>query len=158
MPQDDAPDTSSRGPILVAIDGSEPAMNAAEQAVLLARALGATMYFLNVIDPSELFHAGIHRQEVKDRAVRTGTEVTAKAAALAEQHGVEHEEVIAEGPPARVILTTVEDIGARYVFMGTEGMSRVARAIIGSVSEEVLRSAEATTVVLVGGGRQPDER
>ena len=40
--------------------------------------------------------------------------------------------------------------------MGVEGMSRPARALLGSTSQEVLRHADRP-VLLVGGRKRPDD-
>lgn len=87
----------------------------------------------------------------------TGNEATARIAALAEGGGVEHEEIVVEGKPADAILGVADEVGAHYILMGAEGMSRLGRAIVGSTSQEVLRRAERPVVLLVGGGRLPDD-
>lgn len=157
-PDQDAVERGDRPPtLLVATDGSDPAVHAAERAVVLAKGLGAKLFILNAIDPHELFRAGIHRGEVEGKAVRRGNEATGEIAALAEQRGVDHEQLIVEGHPASVILAAADEVGAHYVFMGAEGMSRAGRAIVGSVSQDVLRSAERPVILLVGGGRPPDD-
>jgi nucleotide-binding universal stress UspA family protein len=47
-------------------------------------------------------------------------------AALAPKHGVESEKHVVEGGrPARTIVWAAEEIGADYIMVGTEGMSRL---------------------------------
>ena len=72
--------------------------------------------------------------------------------ALAEKAGVESEELIVLGRPDRVIVAAAEEIGADPIVLGSEGKSRMEHALLGSISEEVLRHANRT--VLVVGGRR----
>jgi nucleotide-binding universal stress UspA family protein len=74
--------------------------------------------------------------------------------ALAEKAGAECEELIVLGKPDRVIIAVAEELGADPVVLGSEGKSRMEHALIGSVSEEVLRHANRT--VLVVGGYHED--
>ena len=141
----------------MATDGSEAALHAGERAVGLAGFLGAKVYVLYVVDDDEAFRAGIHYGEaVKELAAFGRREATGRVAELAEKAGVEHEEVVVTGNPAWAILAVAEEVGADYVLMGAEGASRLGNALFGSVSEEVLRRADRT-VLLVGGKRSPGD-
>jgi nucleotide-binding universal stress UspA family protein len=73
--------------------------------------------------------------------------------ALAEKAGIEFEELIVLGRPDRVIVAAAEEIGSAPIVVGSEGKSRTEHALIGSVSEEVLRLANRT-VLVVGGHPQ----
>jgi nucleotide-binding universal stress UspA family protein len=70
--------------------------------------------------------------------------------ALAEEAGAECEELIVSGRPDQSILAVAEELGADPIVLGAEGMSGLEHALIGSVSEEVLRHANRT-VLVVGG-------
>jgi nucleotide-binding universal stress UspA family protein len=76
--------------------------------------------------------------------------VTGKVRALAEKVGVKAEELVVLGRPEQTILSVAEELGANPIFLGAEGMSRLEHALIGSVSEEALRHANRT-VIVVGG-------
>ena len=69
---------------------------------------------------------------------------------------MECEEIVVEGRPAQVILEKAKELRADYILMGVEGMSRPARALLGSTSQEVLRHADRP-VLLVGGRKRPDD-
>ena len=144
--------TVGRPTLLVATDGSEASLHAGERAVGLAAFLGARLYALNVVDEDGAFRAGIHYGEAVRELAAFGGRATGRIGELAESAGVEHEEVVATGDPARAILTVAREVGADYVLMGAEGSTRMENALFGSVSEEVLRHADRT-VLLVGGRR-----
>jgi nucleotide-binding universal stress UspA family protein len=141
--------------ILLATDGSMASFHAAEQAVYLAGQLGAKLYVLYAVDKDRAFHGGIHYGEDLQELRKAGEEATEKVAALAANHGVESEKHIIEGRrAAQIILWAAEEVGADYIVMGTEGMSRLESLMIGNVAQEVLRNAKRT-VLLVGGQRSP---
>ena len=149
--------SDSQTRILSATDGSIASFHAAERAVHLAGQLGAKLYVLYAVDKDRAFHGGIHYGEDLQELRKAGEEATEKVAALASKHGVESEKHIVEGGrPARTILWAAEEVGADYIMMGAEGMSRLENLMIGSVAQEVLRNAKRT-VLLVGGQRSPDD-
>jgi nucleotide-binding universal stress UspA family protein len=139
------------GPVvLVATDGSEVSLRAGEYAARLADGLGAKLFALYVVDEHLAFHAGIHYGELVEKFSEDGREATGKVRALAEEPGVECEELIVFGRPEQSILAVAEEVGADLIVLGAEGMSGLEHALIGSVSEEVMRHANRT-VLVVGG-------
>ena len=108
------------------------------------------LFALNVVDEHLAFHAGIHYSELVERLSEDGREATGRVRALAEKAGVECEELIVFGRPEQSILAVAEEVGADPIVLGAEGMSGLEHALIGSVSEEVLRHANRT-VLVVGG-------
>ena len=152
---------AQEGPaILVATDGSEVSLRAGEYAARLADGLGAKLFALYVVDEHLAFHAGVHYSELVERLSEDGREATGRVRTLAEKAGVECEELIVFGRPEQSILAVAEEVGADPIVLGAEGMSGLEHALIGSVSEEVLRHANRT-VLVVGGhprGRKREER
>jgi nucleotide-binding universal stress UspA family protein len=136
--------------VLVATDGSEVSRRAGEYAAHLAGGLGAKLFVLYVVDEHLTFRAGIHYGEFVEMLSRDGREATGKLRALAEGVGVESEELVVFGRPERTILDVAEELGADPIVLGAEGMSKLEHALVGSVSEEVLRNANRT-VLVVGG-------
>jgi nucleotide-binding universal stress UspA family protein len=146
---------AQEGPtVLVATDGSEASLRAGEYAARLAGSIGAKLFVLYVVDEHLTFHAGVHYGESIEMLSRDGREATGKVRALADKVGVEAEELVVLGRPEQTILSVAEELGANPIFLGAEGMSRLEHAFIGSVSEEALRHANRT-VIVVGG--HPDD-
>ncbi|MBA2375829.1 MAG: universal stress protein [Rubrobacteraceae bacterium] len=136
--------------ILVATDGSEVSLRAGEYAARLAGGLGAKLFVLHVIGERMPLHGGVHYGEFVERLSEEGREATGKVRAMAEKVGAECEEMIVLGRPDRAILAVADEVDADPVILGAEGKSRMEHALIGSVSEEVLRRANRT-VLIVGG-------
>jgi nucleotide-binding universal stress UspA family protein len=122
--------------VLVATDGSEVSLRAGEYAARLAGSLEAKLFILYVVDEHLLFHSGIHYGEFVEMLSQEGREATGKVRTLAEEAGVECEELVVFGRPEQTILSVVEEVGADPIFLGAEGMSRLEYALIESVSEE----------------------
>lgn len=101
-----------------------------------------------------LFRTGVHYAESVELLYEDGWNATGEVREQAEKVGVEFEELVVRGTPDRAIVTTAEEIGADLIVLGSEGESRMEHALIGSVSEEVLRRANRT-VPVVGG--HPEE-
>jgi nucleotide-binding universal stress UspA family protein len=141
--------------VLVATDGSEASLRAGEYAARLADGLGAKLFALYVVDGRLTFRAGIHYGEFVEMLSQEGREATGRVRGLAEKTGVECEELIVFGRPDQTILSVAEELGADPIVLGAEGMSGLEHALIGSVSQEVLRHANRT--VLVVGGHLEDE-
>ena len=144
------PESHEEPAVLVATDGSEVSLRAGGYAARLAGALEAKLFALYIVDEHLAFHAGIHYGEFVQRLSQDGREATGKVQALAEETGVECEALIVFGRPEQSILAVAEEVGADPIVLGAEGMSGLEHVLIGSVSEEVLRHA-SRTVLVVGG-------
>ena len=140
--------------VLVATDGSEVSLRSSEYAARLASSLGAKLFALYVVDEHLTFHAGVYYGEFIEALTQDGREATGKVRALAEKVAVEAEELVVLGRPEQTILSVAEEVGADPIILGAEGMSRLEHVLIGSVSEDVLRHANRT-VIVVGG--HPDD-
>lgn len=149
-PERDQTEGPRRPTVLVATDGSEVSLRAGRYAARLAEALGAKLFALYVVDEHLTFRSGVYYGEFIRRLSEDGREATGKVRALAEEAGVEFEELIVLGRPDRTIVAVAEEIRADPIVLGSEGTSKVEHALIGSVSEEVLRNANRT-VLVVGG-------
>lgn len=51
------------------------------------------------------------------------------------------------GKPAQEILGVAEDVGADLIIVGSKGLTGLERAVLGSVSEKVVREAQCTVEV-----------
>ena len=117
--------------ILCPTDYSEPAAAALEHAIAIAGWYQARVTVLHVCSgpPAE-----------PDRARLAQEAATGRAAARA---AVALEVALADGDPARSILSEADRLHADLLVMGTHGASGFKRFILGSVTEKVLRQAAA---------------
>ncbi|HEX5848202.1 MAG TPA: universal stress protein [Rubrobacter sp.] len=126
------------GKILVATDGSDCSMLAAAHAIYLAESLGARLYAVYAVDAPRAFHIGIHFREAMTELEASGAKAVAAVREMAEERGLECEEIVAEGSPHESIILTSERVDADLVILGSTGMTGLERALLGSVSRRVL--------------------
>ncbi|RDI71052.1 universal stress protein [Halopelagius longus] len=137
--------------ILVPTDGSDPADAALDRAIDLARTYDATLRILSVVDvgdvgmlsPESVPLDGV-RSSLRARAER----VVGDAAERAEEAGVRAETEVLIGIPHVEILDAAADAGADLVVMGTHGRTGLRRALIGSVTERVVRRCDAPVLTV----------
>lgn len=144
--------------ILVPLDGSEDAEIAVPHAAALADAFDARVVVLEV-GPGYGRTVGAIIAEAFGAAgsVEAMVEVGEAREELAEdylealrqsQGRPDWMVEVAEGNPADVIAERAAELGADLVVMATHGRSRLARSILGSVSDEVIRHAPCPVLVI----------
>lgn len=131
--------------IVLPVDGSRTAEAAARFAVDIARAEHDRILVLGVaqsFDPpgGEDLTAAIHE-------FMSG--VVARETSRVREAGIPAEELVVDSDsPYRAILDVVADREADLVVMGTHGRTGLARAIIGSVADRVVRHAKVPVVLV----------
>lgn len=131
--------------ILVPTDLSAGADQALDYACELAKSLGATVHLVNVIGIPAL---GVPElglaltSTVIDQILLDNQGAIDKLAADRRAAGVTMGQVMLKTGDAKdVINQTAIEIGADLIVMSTHGRSGLARALLGSVTETVVRSA-----------------
>ena len=144
--------------LLVAFDGSAPAVRGLKAALALARDQSAKLHVVHVVDESGV--ARSYEGEIYlppryvDAAIadlrEAGRKVLDKAQALAGRQGLTIRTVLidSEGATtAEAILRAAKKARADVIVLGTHGRRGLRRALLGSDAEEVVR--EATVPVLI---------
>lgn len=125
--------------ILHPTDFSASAEHALEIARALARDHGARLVLLAAPAPPlptvELYVPEAELTEL----IEESKQRLATAAAQITEAPVETRVVV--GDPGRMIVTVAQDCGADLIVMGTHGRTGVARLLLGSIAEYVLRHA-----------------
>ncbi|WP_224269716.1 universal stress protein [Haloprofundus salinisoli] len=149
--------------ILVPTDGSAVAEVAVSHAVDLAERYGAELHALYVVD-IDAVNLGLGTEQV-DR-IRQGhlgemEELEAKAndatgvvADAARDRGIDVVEEIRVGRPHTVVANYAEKEDVDLVVMGSHGRAGVSRALLGSVTERVLRSSHVPVLVVDSQGTE----
>lgn len=138
--------------ILVPVDGSDAAEDAARHGVELARTLDATVHALSVVDDTSLGPDVRSMVSERDREEAAKSALGRVASVADELGGVEVVEHVEHGDPSTVIGEAIESNDVHAVVMGTTGKSGVDRILLGSVAAKTIRSAPVP-VVTVGGER-----
>jgi nucleotide-binding universal stress UspA family protein len=142
--------------ILVGTDFSAVADHALEQALELAEQLQAKITLVHAYEiPIYGFPDGI-LVATTDLGLQMSRAAQAGLSAAIEQHkgrGIEITSVLRDGPPWEEINAVAADVQADLIVVGTHGRRGIARALLGSVAERILRTA--TRPVLVVHGESP---
>ena len=132
--------------VLLATDGSPDAALAAQSAVELCERTGSelhvgeylpTFYAYTEEEPAELRR---HAERLLDEEVER---IRAAGGRIAEVH-------LRLGRPAEQIANLSEELGAGVVVVGSRGLSALRRALLGSVSNSVVRHAPCPVFVVRG--------
>jgi nucleotide-binding universal stress UspA family protein len=146
--------TTNDAPIVVAIDGSDAALDAAEQGIALLPDRDAIVLVTVVdvvdadLDASGLAGGVMSPAEADrlDRALTdSGRDTLAEAAS---KLGLtKNDTVVLRGGAGGALCDFASDRGARAIVMGTRGRGGIKRAFLGSVSDYVVRNAPCPVIV-----------
>jgi nucleotide-binding universal stress UspA family protein len=146
--------------ILVPVDGSEYSRHAAEHAVGFARAHGAEVIFLYVLDvqtAEELAQQGPggDEEQVRERLLDQGRTCLRDMSRLAAAHGVSCRDLLAEGDPSSLICETAARERADVIVVGKLGRRGARRILMGSITRRVIECADRPVLVVTAPLRQP---
>jgi nucleotide-binding universal stress UspA family protein len=138
--------------ILLATDGSEEAQLASTTAADLAQKTNSELHVLTVGPDYPLYELPEHPAEFQDvlrENRRRAKEVLEQQAKKIEESGVSVKEThLLEGRAAEEIVQVAEEIGAGLIVMGSRGHGRLRRALLGSVSDAVVRHAHCPVTIV----------
>jgi nucleotide-binding universal stress UspA family protein len=134
--------------ILVAVDGSEVATEALEEAIGLARREGARLTLITVAVPPRWRIAGPYfvPYPTEEELVGHAESVVERAAALVPDD-VPVSTVVRSGPAAKAILDRVKHGDHDLVVMGSRGLGLAGSLLLGSVSRAVLVDSAVPVLV-----------
>ncbi len=138
--------------ILLTTDGSKYSEKAEVHALLAAKASGAEIIALSVVENT--FSLGLPADDTIiqiNQLLKAESEKNLKKVEeLKEKSGfdVEISLKVAEGNPAQVILETIGDEDIDLVVIGSSGKTGLDRFIMGSVAEKVVKSAKCSVLVV----------
>ncbi|MEO8208071.1 MAG: universal stress protein [Chloroflexota bacterium] len=134
--------------ILLATDLSAASDEAGQEALGLARDLGAELLVVSVIDPGTLRRPGGRFGPRVDQ-VRADREAAAQElVSRGRAAGVRVNFLIWEGEPGESIVEAAESEQVDLVVVGSHGRGSVGRFFLGSVSDHVVHNAHCPVVVV----------
>jgi nucleotide-binding universal stress UspA family protein len=133
---------------LAAVDMSGPSANAITAGMALGLPAGAGLTLVHAFKPlakGKLVHAGLGQDTIDGHVAEERERAARELNAFLDANGLGGQGRpmrIDEGAPSAVISTAVEQLKPDVLIMGTHGRSGIAKALLGSVAEEVLRALE----------------
>ena len=138
--------------ILLATDGSKEAQLAATTAADLTQKTNSELHVVTVGPDYPLYELPEHPAEFEDvlrENRREAKEMLEQQAKQIEEAGVTINEThLREGRAAEEIVGVAEEIGAGLIVMGSRGYGRLRRALLGSVSDAVVRHAHCPVTIV----------
>jgi nucleotide-binding universal stress UspA family protein len=140
--------------IVLAIDGSQEARLAAEAATELSRDTGSEVHVTYVLPtPQELMGHHFYSSEIRESLIEQARSEARKfLEQRAEQLKSEGAKVIGThlrtGEPDKEIIRLSEEIDATMIVMGSRGLGAVRRALMGGVSDSVVKHAHCPVLVM----------
>lgn len=135
--------------ILIPLDGSELSAQIVPHGARLGALFGAEYTLLQVVQPARdtLLLSGFHdpeldRETLEEHQAQAEQQLTALAGELrAAGHTVQTQVLVAE-QPAPAIIDSVAELKIDLIAMATHGHGGLARLLMGSVADKVLRGVE----------------
>lgn len=147
--------------ILVPVDFSDTSERALDYAVDLAKPLGATVVVMHSYElPVYGFPDGAFVATV-EMATRIMNGAQAGLDAEVEKHkgaGVAMKTVLRQGIPVDEVHSVADEVNADLIVVGTHGRRGLARALLGSVAENVIRTSSRPVLAIRGGEKSPESK
>jgi nucleotide-binding universal stress UspA family protein len=136
--------------ILLATDGSEEATLALQTAADLSEKTGSELHVVHIGEVPLVYHPERHGYRIQyERDEKEARElletqvagIKATAATVAQEH-------LRMGRADEEVVVLAEELGADLIVMGSRGLGGVKRALMGSVSDSVVRHAHCPVLVV----------
>jgi nucleotide-binding universal stress UspA family protein len=138
--------------ILVPVDGSATSNAGLDEAVRLAKLMGARIRLVHVLD-ANLFGLGFESYvgDILVMLSEAGAQVLSEAKARVEASGVAVDTFITEmfgGRVCDVVVRQAESWKADLIVIGTHGRRGARRLLLGSDAEQIIRSAPVPVLLV----------
>src|SRR3954451_20983598 len=140
--------------IVVGTDGSDTARKAVDEAIDLAKTVGASMCIVSAYAP-------VPQARLREEAKQTPADLQwmvnpreevdstlSDAADVVREAGLDVETFAREGDPADAILDVAEERGADLIVVGNKGMTGARRFLLGSVPNKVSHHAPCAVLIV----------
>ncbi len=139
--------------IVVAYDGSENAHNAVNFALDVAKAKGATLVVVHVLEWSP--YSFLTKTEIEERHMRRKEELDRADKAIVspllqeiQSSGVTVEVMVKYGHISETLLKVVADTGATQLVIGRTGQSSISTRLFGSVAGTLAQAAPVAVTIV----------
>jgi nucleotide-binding universal stress UspA family protein len=141
-------------PILLATDGSDEAKLATQAATELSRETGSEVHVVYVLPaPAQLIGHHLYSDETRESLIGGAerdaeTFLKEQAEKISSDGGKVADTHLRSGDPDKEILRAAEALGVGLIVIGSRGLGAVSRALMGSVSDSVVRHAHCPVFVV----------
>lgn len=138
--------------MLVATDGSEEAELALQTAVTLAKSAASELHVIHVlpVDEGIPYPAEVLKREAEETEQQARDFLNRQVQRVRDEGLVAAESYYRKGRPANEIVKLSEELGVDLVVVGSRGLGGIRRALMGSVSDSVVRYAPCPVMTVRG--------
>ncbi|MFA5452063.1 MAG: universal stress protein [Candidatus Methanomethylophilaceae archaeon] len=126
--------------IIIAYDGMKNTKKALEYAIEHSKVYKEKLYIFSVITSKDMLD--------KEKELLHVKEYLEDAEKIAISKGADAEILLESSTPAKGILEAAERFGVKTIVVGRSDKTAFDRAVLGSVSEYVVRNAKCTVIVV----------
>ena len=140
--------------ILLAIDGSEEGKLAAQAATELSKNSGSEVHVVYVLPAAaQLIGHHLYSEEIRESVIAGAqrdaeTFLKDQADQIQTNGGKVAETHFRTGDPDKEILRAAESLGVGMIVIGSRGLGAISRALMGSVSDSVVKHAHCPVLVM----------
>lgn len=138
--------------IVLATDGSDRSVHAAQFAASMARQRGAKLHIITVVRPPEgwwgIGGAPPPAASISDALVEAQREVIDRTVEGIDLDGIPYETVEELGDPASTIAAYCADVGADLLVVGRRGAGLIERFVMGSVADRLAHYSPCPVLVI----------
>ena len=139
--------------ILVPVDGSATSNKAVDFALRMAKDDQASVRLLHCIDETSFLDAYEYSSELIQQARQAGQKILQGGQAAAQKLGVTADTLLLERAGQRLghsVADVAGDWGADLVVVGSHGRHGIGRLLLGSGSEQILRTSPVPVLLVKG--------
>jgi nucleotide-binding universal stress UspA family protein len=142
--------------ILLATDNSEEAKLAAQATAELSKETGSEVHVVYTLPtPAQLVGHHLYSDEVRESVIGGAqrdaeTFLKEQAEKIGAEGGKVAETHLRNGEPDKEIIRTAEALDVGLIVIGSRGLGAISRALLGSVSDSVVRHAHCPVFVVRG--------
>lgn len=139
--------------ILVPVDGSSTSNQALDLALRLAKDDQASVRLLHCLDELAFLDAYEYSRELIQQARQAAQKILQDALATAQKTGVKADTLLLERAGQRLghsVADACGDWGADLVVVGSHGRRGIGRLLLGSGSEQILRTSPVPVLLVRG--------
>lgn len=135
--------------ILLAVDGSEHALNAARMAASLAKVMNSqTLRIVVAYDPVPVHLGDPYMQEAINARISETDQIIQRAVQAVGTVPAEVHTDMIEGDPAEMIIEVAKTRDSDVIIMGSRGLGKLAGLLLGSTSQKVVSYAPCPVLIV----------
>lgn len=135
--------------ILLAVDGSEHALNAARMAASLAKVMNSqTLRIVVAYDPIPVHLGDPYMQEAINARISETDQIIQRAVQAVGTVPAEVHTDMIEGDPAEMIIEVAKTRDSDVIIMGSRGLGKLAGLLLGSTSQKVVSYAPCPVLIV----------